>query len=162
MPLHLTISPEQALKPIKAIVNLKITDLWNKEWLETEQCRQTKIWFPRVNLAKSKELVLQTRSTYSRLVRFLTGHCFLRAQNFKLGISYSPLCRVCGNDNETPVDLISDCDPLCHKRWRIFDNYLLCTVKPDWSVRQIAKFTALPIIKRLDETLEDSSNLSTP
>ena len=41
---------------------------------------QTKVWFPQIDLKKSKYLLTQPRDSFSRAVRFVTGHCFLRYQ----------------------------------------------------------------------------------
>ena len=56
--------------------------LWNTRWLNLPTCRQTKSWFPEVNLGASKTLLTENRISYSRAIRWITGHNFLRRHRY--------------------------------------------------------------------------------
>ena len=80
-----------------------------------------------------------------RVVRFLTGHAFLRRHNAIVfhGIEPPPgdvSCRVCQDpiSDETPHHLITECERLCLWRIECFGDYLLDEV-PTWEVQSLTK-----------------------
>ena len=52
---------------------------WSRRW-SLSTTSQSKIWFPEPAPHKARKLLTQPRHIFSRAVRFLTGHCFLRHQ----------------------------------------------------------------------------------
>ena len=52
---------------------------WQKRW-DVSSVSQTKVWFPTPRPKASRQLLSQPRKVFSRFVRFITGHCFLRYQ----------------------------------------------------------------------------------
>ena len=60
-------------------IHYALLRLWNARW-HRSTVSQTKIWFPVVSPRRSRYLLTQPRKVFSRFVRFVTGHCFLRYQ----------------------------------------------------------------------------------
>ena len=95
---------------------------------------------------RAANLLKNTRELLGRLVRFLTGHAFLRRQNAVVfhGISPPPgdiSCRLCEDTEmeETPHHLITQCEKLCQWRADILGNYILDDF-PSWDPHNLAKF----------------------
>ena len=65
-------------KVISSLVNEKILQLWNSRWVNGKDARQTRIFFPTVNLSKSNKIRKMNRKDISNMVRAITGHDFRR------------------------------------------------------------------------------------
>lgn len=99
---------------VKNILKDWMIDVWAHWWILEHPCRQTKIWFPIPDLKKSKQIMKLDRITLGRLIRWITGHVFLRRHqhiidpwNFT-----DPFCRMCQLDTETPDHIITSCPRL--------------------------------------------------
>ena len=114
---------------------------WDKEWKSYPEARQTKIWFPTLDLKKSSELLKKSRKELSRLVQFFTGHNMLkRHRNLQQGIVDPKSCRLCGESEETSFHVIAECPRLHKHRVDIFLTYNNLHNPPEWSIQQIEKF----------------------
>ena len=73
--------------------------------------RQTRIWFPEPSFRKSRRILALPRDTFSRVVRWLTGHAFLRLQNFRADSSVTPMsvCRYCSRRPERADHIMLKC-----------------------------------------------------
>ena len=69
-----------------------VFDLWNQEWLNVDNCRQTKIFFPEIAKGKSQSIIRLPRDELSRMVRFLTGHNFLQRHRSIIDPEIDPSC----------------------------------------------------------------------
>ena len=80
--------------------------------------RQTKLWFPLINLLLSKKILQLDRIELGRLIRWITGHNFLRRhQNLLDPDNYvTDLCRLCGTCPETAEHILTQCVTLDHTR----------------------------------------------
>ena len=70
--------------------------------MDPEFARQTRIWFPEPSFRKSRKILALPREEFSRVIRWLTGHAFLRLQNFRADSSVTPMsvCRYCSRRPE--------------------------------------------------------------
>ncbi len=118
-------------------------DQWNLDWLVNLACRQTKLWFPEVNLALSRKIISLDRETLGRFIRWLTGHNFLRRhQNLLDPDTYpSRTCRLCYQEPETAEHVIADCITLDPTRRMHFSRSHL--TKPyKWNFEEMKNFLA--------------------
>ena len=90
---------------VNNIINDHYTEVWSKRWVNLKQCRQTKIWFPTPNKLKAKLLIKENRATFSVVVRWITGHNFLKRHNAIIEPEpHDPKCRFCDLDKFTLSD----------------------------------------------------------
>ena len=87
-----------------------------------------------------------SREVLGQLIRFITGHAFLRRQNAVVfhGVSPPPgdiTCRLCEApfSEETPHHLITECEALCLWRSETLGAYELDEF-PVWDPRNLVQF----------------------
>ena len=110
--------------------------------------------------SKTDTLLKYPRGIVSQVVRFLTGHAFLRRQNkiVLTGLNPPPgdnSCRLCEDSEyeETPHHIIVECDRLCNWRAETLGQYILEEF-PGWNPLPLIKFLGHKMITLL-ETDED-------
>ena len=110
-----------------------LKDFLFQKWktrLETDDpefARQTKIWFPEPSFRKSRKILALPREEF-RVVRWLTGHAFLRLHNFRAD------------------HIMLKCVRLRLLRAECFGPWDLSRMRPEWEVSQVLKFLASPKI----------------
>ena len=147
-------APQPSFSTIKHKLGLKIDDLWGQKWIKkVDHGRQTKLFFPKIDKARSFKIMCQPKKLFSRLVQFLSGHCFLNRHNFLVygpnDQSYDPKCQFCDmNMDQTPEHLLSDCGYFLLQRLEIFGAY---TVDPPYTIQicKLVKFLQLIGIESL-------------
>ena len=92
------------------------------------------------------------------MVRWITGHNFLKRHNAIINQETNAVCRFCELELETSSHLITDCEVLVFKRSEIFLSYFLDKENPDWNVKALVKLITQSEMK----SLEDSSGAITP
>ena len=78
------------------------------------------------------------RETFSRVVRWLTGHSFLSLQNFRMDSSVTPMnvCRYCSRLPERVDHIMLKCVRLRLLRAECFGPWDLSKARPEWEVSQ--------------------------
>ena len=82
-------------------------------WQDSNECRQTKLWFPMGPRPEDTKALLQkSRIELGISIQFLSGHSWLRRHCWIVDSNYGqrpstfdPLCWLCGLGEETPVHL---------------------------------------------------------
>ncbi len=94
---------------------------WNERYKRDPRFRQTKMWFPEVDLPTSKRIMSLSRAELSHAVQVITGHNFLRRHNSLIddGATYSE-CRLCLEDEETSHHIVAECPALGYARFQVF------------------------------------------
>ena len=82
---------------------------WSGRWVNEPTCRQTKMWFGKPNLARSERLLKSNRSTYGRLIQFITGHNYLGYHMRNVHPGEDNRCRLCAEVVETAEHISSEC-----------------------------------------------------
>jgi hypothetical protein len=103
-----------AKSAIKKELKKNMNNEWNHRWQSTIDYRQTKVWFPAIDIPKSEILMKHTRPTVGRTARNISGFAFYHRQSAIIAQSMNPplgdvSCRHCGENNETPIHIICDC-----------------------------------------------------
>jgi hypothetical protein len=83
-----------------------------------------------------------------RIVRFLTGFAFLLRQSTIVNQSRNPplgdvSCRLCGENDETPIHLICDCGHFLMHRLDTIGVYQMPEKNPEWDMESMVKFLQL-------------------
>ena len=140
------LTPNPSIRRMKSEIESRTTTEWINRWETSTDCRQTKYFWGVPSKSESQVLISHPMSTVSRLVRFITGHAFLRRQNaiVKTGLNPPPgdiSCRLCEDpvSEETPHHLITECEALHFWRnetlgSRFLDEY------PCWKIKDLIKF----------------------
>ena len=135
---------------VKATINQKLYQEWDRRWQAQGDCRQTFQFFPCTDRSKSKKICKMNRHDLGIMVRYLTGHAHLRRHN-KIAKTPQPVffefpemsykfkdpddwytdpfdrqitCRICKlkGREETPYHLVTE----CLGAWRARRTYLGC------------------------------------
>ena len=141
--------PEATSQPAKRelwnAIEATTREKWQIRWTTSKICRQTKYFFSEIDKGKSTRLMEKGRKRLGLLVRFLTGHAFLRRQNFIVDRGRYPTyteqvaCRLCEEDEETPHHIIARCPAMANNRLTTFGLDFL-PEKPEWTVQQLETF----------------------
>ena len=118
---------------------------WNKRWQSSPECRQTKAWLPRADKSLSYKLLRLERFWLGIFIQFVTGHCWLNRHSFILNETEDPLCRLCLEEEETPLHLVMECPAITKEVIKIFGDVRktgLCSgsSKTHWDPVQVSTF----------------------
>ena len=121
----------------KAKIHNALMKEWSKEWRKSSRdFRQTKIFFPDLNSKQSSYLLNLSRKKLGQVIQIISGHNNLNYFENKICKDVNPLCRLCGEEDETAFHLIGECPVLYNSRAKHFQKYLLDD-NPEWKVRQL-------------------------
>ena len=59
--------------------------------------------------ARSKKFLDLSKNHLHLLTGFLTGHCRLKKHMLRIGVTDTDECRFCGEEEETPIHLVTEC-----------------------------------------------------
>ena len=137
---------------IKAKIREHMETKWNQAWIDLELCRQTKIFFPRVDRRRSAVITKQSRELFSRATRWITGHNFLRRHNNITDmIETTKKCRYCKNQDETSGHIITECEAFWRERRDCFSSFWLNPQSPNWTSYQLMDFLGTPSVACLED-----------
>jgi hypothetical protein len=138
---------------IRKHIDSYIMDAWSLRWRTMLSCRQTHIWYPYPDLSLARKILSYKRKPFSQIVRWTTGHAFLRRQNMLVrpDLYQSDSCRICNQFPEGADHLLLSCDPLAFVRAECFQSHFLPTVRPLWKPHQILSFLNHPRLSRLED-----------
>ena len=139
---------------VKQQLKQELHKAWTKVWQARKDCRQTRAFVPAPNPKIWKDIRKYPLDKTRRTVRFLTGHTFMQRHNalIELG-SYAvdddiAACRLCCEEEETPIHLTTECPCLNRQRLTLLNAWQLDR-PPPWS-KGLADFILLPIITDLE------------
>ena len=148
----------------KEYIDLALKDHMAERWAERWKsmmlsfARQTRIWFQEPCPAKSAKILSYGRATFSTLVRWISGHAFLRKQNHRAAMAESPTCRSCGQAEERADHVLLNCDGYFRERADCFLTVNIDAREPAWEVEQLVKFLRKPRVAALEEEEEDETD----
>ncbi len=125
--------------------------------------RQTRHWLPVPNKIKSYEIIKLDRDMLGKCMQFITGHARMnRHQNLVDSVAGDgdreitlPTCRLCGNGEETPLHLVTECDETIWDARRIIGGQGIYPDPRDpriaikWGVEKLVQFLTLPELQPL-------------
>ena len=127
-------------------IELIIKKEWEQSWHNDPTCRQTKYFINGPSKVRALLLLQSPRECLGRMVRFITGHAFLRHHNAIVLQGINPplgdnSCRLCEDSimDETPHHIITECDRLCNWRATTLGAYVLEEF-PEWDPKSLNKF----------------------
>ena len=143
--------PLVSIATAKAYIRQSIDVLWGNLFQalqKPDECRQTKLWFPKVDKSRSLRILKCNRLQWGKLMQLMTGHNFLNRHNWVIDNSQDPYCDICEfayvQDSQ---HFIAECPKFMELRLSLF-NYR--TLSPP--------FDDLPISKVLAFLLQSGSS----
>ena len=131
------------LNLVKGEIKAAMRKTWTRRWQRTTECRQTRQFFPEPNKRRAAQLFKESRPTFGRMVRLLTGHDFLRKHQGVTGLNQgSTKCRWCHNYVESSWHILMECGALSAERFKQLDSYLLPAIPG--SMKKFITFRMLP------------------
>ena len=137
---------------IKSLARQLTMEKWKAKWLNSDHCRQSKIFFPEPNPKLSRELLRLSRKDLGLCIRHLTGHSFLKYHRSKVDPAVDPQCRLCQEANEESAHIILECPAFQEERFQCFWEYQPTSITVIW---QLLLFLSHPKISCMEE---DSSS----
>ena len=119
--------PEPIIAVAKPINKLSIQK-WSQKahqsrWEGRKDCRQSKLFMPMRNEKLSKASLRMSKHDLRILTQIITGHANLRRHKYLMGLEDSPSCTACGEGDETPQHLLTECPAHAVRRHEIFKNH---------------------------------------
>ena len=102
------------LPPPKLIAKNKLRDemlkQWNERWISNNKCRQTKIFYPQIDIKNSTSIINLSRKNLGMMVQVITGHKKLQYhQSLMEPLQQDSFCRFCQEEEETAYKLVCTC-----------------------------------------------------
>ena len=135
---------------IKSDIHKAILQLWTAEWQSDTSAAHTKFFYNGPSTHKAKHVYKLARLELGRFVRLITGHNNLNHFQTRIGLWGSPTCRLCGQDNESFIHLLTACPRLRLTRQDIFLDRIPCN-DMHWSARSLLDFSFIPTINQAFE-----------
>ena len=114
-------------------------------WKDDPQYVHTKFFFPTAQTDQSKTLLKYSRAYVKLLGRAITGHNFLSKHQNRIGQPIALECRLCEEEPETFIHLLTKCPRLAQARQDIFlDN--IPNSNSDWKMGKLKKFILTTVV----------------
>ena len=97
---------------------------WADRWARTTTCKQTKLFLPQLQTESQINKTLSlTKVEITKYIKIITNHNLYSYFQFKCNPEINPLCRLCGEDNETAYHFLAECPSLLIHRINTFQTY---------------------------------------
>ena len=94
---------------LNLILNETLESKWNQRWNCSKDYRQTKLWFPEIQVHRSENLMKLNRIEFGKAVQTISGHAYLRYHQHKWDPSIPEQCRFCEFPREDAQHIVQDC-----------------------------------------------------
>ena len=98
-------------------INKWLAEKHQEEWHKAAACKQAKtLMGEHLNPKRAAGIRRLSRNKVKTITEVFIGHGNLTYHRHKIGLAESPLCRLCGEDNETFTHILCDCPAIKNKR----------------------------------------------
>ena len=94
---------------------------------------------------KSRGILNLCRADLAILIKAITGQNFLAYHQSKINLEVSKICRLCEEEDETFIHLVTNCPRLEQTRREIFLDKIIGE-DHSWSIRRLVRFIQYPTI----------------
>ena len=94
---------------VKFTLNETMLSIWNKVWTSSSDYRQTKLWFPEIQVHRSENLMKLNREEFGKAVQTISGHSYLRYHQHFWDPNIPMQCRFCEAPREETHHIIQEC-----------------------------------------------------
>lgn len=115
---------------------------WSYLFSILPECRQTKMFWPKVDKKRSLQVIKQDRVTWGVLTQFMTGHNFLNRHNFIVRPEEAnPLCSLCDSGEfQDSEHILAKCPYFLGLRQRIFHHFVLEAPFDDLAIGDVLSY----------------------
>ena len=103
---------------VKQYLNDHYAMSWQNRWNDGGQCRQTKLFYPRVDESRLKKTKALGKQNLNLLIQVATGHALV-GYHLSQWAEMGRDCKLCGTGEETTAHLYSDCETLTELRMQV-------------------------------------------
>jgi len=110
-------------------------------WKNLRNCNHSKTILNGPNKTITKYLLNRSRNDLQRLTGIITGHGNFQKHLHKIGLTQSPTCSRCNEEDETPLHLLMNCPAITGKRAKILkSNFLTADMVTKTKLKNILNF----------------------
>ena len=106
----------------KQEIQAKLTKEHCRHWSKIPGQNHSKIFLETPNGELAASILQLGRTKIKLATEMVTGHCRLNKHLHNMGLADSPLCRGCGEEDETPHHVICQCEAYTKARERLLGN----------------------------------------
>ena len=110
---------------LKGKLTQQAIEQWTTEWTQSSDCRQAKVLIRAYNKIVSKNIISKSREECGRIIRFFTGHAHLQRHNRIVDGEGPANCRLCEQEEETPIHVLFQCPRLISLRVQHIQAYVV-------------------------------------
>ena len=126
--------------------------MWRNVWTaETNECRQTRLWFPHGPRPRfSYSLLRLPRVACGQMIQFLTGHNYLKRHQAIIDKTDCKICTFCGKGEESTEHIMSYCDAFATLRQLTFNDPYPAPPYDNLQFEQVVNFLKFAKINTLE------------
>lgn len=107
---------------LRTLVRQRTSEQHHKLWLDHSECRQAKEALPTIDGRLTKRALQLTKLQLRMVTAAITGHGSFNKHLFVIGVTDSPLCRACMEEDETAAHVLLHCPVVATYRAKYFGN----------------------------------------
>ena len=138
-------APKTPWSLIKSDLVRQVNKYWSFKWMQQGTCRQSKDFFPEVDISRSFDIIGLSRKQWARVIGLFTGHngmgrhVFLCSDPNDLE-STPPTCPKCEEDDETSKHIMGYCPALHMLRRELFKESFIDPPFDDLRISKVLTF----------------------
>ena len=135
-------SPAIAYAIAKYKIRVATDWYWSYLFKHLPECRQTKMWWPKVDKGRARKIVKLTRRKWGLITQFMTGHNFLNRHNFLVKPEeVDPTCQKCAHGYIQDTEhIIAKCPYYLGLRTTLFNRLQLDPPFDDLPIQKVLDF----------------------
>ena len=133
---------------------------WCTEWNGLRGHNQTKYWFIMSDPYIASKLLNLSRENLGKCIQILTGHDWWNKHLKLANLSNTSECRLCYEDDESPMHIISECEAMVTTRQELFNSSYPSQELRRASLCQVVKLALIDSVCELMDVDHNHSNVS--
>lgn len=112
------LSTRRSMASVQELIDKKLWRVIDREWGKKTDCRVARIFWPTVDIPRSRRLMKFGRKKMVTAAKIITGHCLTGVHAARLNLTDNERCRRCDWREDTFTHLICECPALDSLRHR--------------------------------------------
>ena len=136
--------PLVSIATAKTYIRHSVDKLWGQLFMDLrkpDECRQTKLWFPRVMKSRSLRILKCNRLQWGKLMQLITGHNYLNRHNWVIDPDSIPDCDICDYGYiQDSQHVMAECPLYIEQRLNLFNHRVISPPFDDLSISKVLTF----------------------